>query len=71
MVLRKAIVEDIHDSYGIREKKGKGEFARGEGVRVEDCCITSGANAAFYHAIVTLAGAGDEIILTDPFYFNH
>jgi len=33
--------------------------------------ITSGCNEAFAAAITTLAGAGDEVILPTPWYFNH
>ncbi|MBV0911567.1 aminotransferase [Rhodobacteraceae bacterium ASV31] len=33
--------------------------------------ITSGCNEAFTAALSTLAGAGDEVILPLPWYFNH
>jgi aspartate/methionine/tyrosine aminotransferase len=33
--------------------------------------ITQGCNQAFTAAIATLAGAGDEVILPTPWYFNH
>jgi aspartate/methionine/tyrosine aminotransferase len=33
--------------------------------------ITQGCNQAFCAAIATLAGAGDEVILPTPWYFNH
>lgn len=33
--------------------------------------ITSGCNEAFAAVIATLAGAGDEVILPAPWYFNH
>ncbi|WP_169566364.1 aminotransferase [Sneathiella limimaris] len=33
--------------------------------------ITSGCNQAFVAAVMTIAGAGDSILLSDPFYFNH
>jgi aspartate/methionine/tyrosine aminotransferase len=33
--------------------------------------ITSGCNEAFAAAMATLAGAGDEVILPTPWYFNH
>lgn len=33
--------------------------------------ITQGCNQAFCAAISTLAGAGDEVILPAPWYFNH
>ncbi len=33
--------------------------------------ITQGCNQAFSAALATLAGAGDEVILPSPWYFNH
>ena len=33
--------------------------------------ITSGCNQAFVTAAMTVAGAGDSLLLTDPYYFNH
>ena len=33
--------------------------------------ITQGCNQAFCAAIATLAGAGDQVILPTPWYFNH
>ena len=33
--------------------------------------ITAGCNQAFMCALMAVAGAGDTIALTDPFYFNH
>ncbi len=33
--------------------------------------ITSGCNMAFVAIMATLAGAGDEVILPTPWYFNH
>jgi len=33
--------------------------------------VTAGCNQAFTAAMSTLAGAGDEVILPLPFYFNH
>ncbi len=37
----------------------------------EAVAITSGCNQAFCAAVATLAGAGDEVILPSPWYFNH
>ena len=34
-------------------------------------CITAGCNQAFCLAMMALAGAGDEVILPLPYYFNH
>ncbi|KAJ7059488.1 pyridoxal phosphate-dependent transferase [Mycena amicta] len=37
----------------------------------EDMSLTSGCNMAFVATIMTLADAGDEVILPVPWYFNH
>ena len=37
----------------------------------EQVCITAGCNQAFFLAAMTLAKAGERIILPAPFYFNH
>lgn len=42
-----------------------GEIAPGQ------VAITQGCNQAFSAAIATLAGAGDEVIVPTPWYFNH
>jgi len=36
-----------------------------------DVAITSGCNLAFVATIMTIASAGDEVILPVPWYFNH
>jgi len=36
-----------------------------------DVAITTGCNHAFCMATAAVAGAGDQIILPEPFYFNH
>lgn len=33
--------------------------------------VTSGCNEAFCAALLTLAGAGDDVLLPTPWYFNH
>ncbi|MBO6824967.1 MAG: aminotransferase [Sneathiella sp.] len=33
--------------------------------------VTSGCNQAFITAMITVAKAGDEVLLSNPFYFNH
>ncbi len=40
-------------------------------VRPAQVAITAGCNQAFTSVMSTLAGAGDEVILPLPFYFNH
>jgi len=45
--------------------------AYGGTIRPDQVAITQGCNQAFTAAISTLAGAGDEVILPTPWYFNH
>ncbi len=40
-------------------------------VAPEQVAITQGCNQAFTAVMATLAGAGDEVILPTPWYFNH
>ncbi len=40
-------------------------------VMPEQVAITQGCNQAFTAVMATLAGAGDEVILPTPWYFNH
>lgn len=40
-------------------------------VGAEQVAITQGCNQAFCTVMATLAGAGDEVILPTPWYFNH
>lgn len=49
------------------------EFGRAYGGQVApgQVAITQGCNQAFCAAIATLAGAGEEVILPVPWYFNH
>jgi len=43
----------------------------GGALRTDDVVITSGCNEAFAAAVSAVAGAGDEVILPTPWYFNH
>ena len=43
----------------------------GAGIGSARVAITQGCNQAFCAAIASLAGAGDEVILPTPWYFNH
>jgi aspartate/methionine/tyrosine aminotransferase len=43
----------------------------GGAIRPAQVAVTAGCNQAFTAAMSTLAGAGDEVILPLPFYFNH
>jgi aspartate/methionine/tyrosine aminotransferase len=45
--------------------------AYGGAIRPDQVAITQGCNQAFTAAMATLAGAGDEVILPTPWYFNH
>ncbi len=37
----------------------------------EEVQITAGCNQAFYVAMMTIAGRGNEVVLTNPNFFNH
>ena len=56
--LRAAVADQFSDAYG-------------GAVSADQVAITQGCNQAFCAAITTLAGAGDEVILPVPWYFNH
>ena len=43
----------------------------GGAVRPDQVAITAGCNQAFVAVMAALAGAGDEVILPTPWYFNH
>jgi aspartate/methionine/tyrosine aminotransferase len=45
--------------------------AYGGTIRPDQVAITQGCNQAFTAVMSTLAGAGDEVILPTPWYFNH
>jgi len=49
------------------------DLAREYGAEISaaETAITTGCNHAFCMATAAVAGAGDEIILPQPFYFNH
>ena len=57
-VLREAYARHVSDIYGAS-------------IQAANIHITSGCNQAFMCAAIALAGAGDAIALTNPFYFNH
>ena len=40
-------------------------------IEAEQVAITCGGNHAFCMAMLAVAGPGDEVILPEPFYFNH
>ncbi len=45
--------------------------AYGGVINADQVAITQGCNQAFTAVLSTLAGAGDEVILPTPWYFNH
>ena len=55
--LRKALAEEMKDIYG-----------RETDVNVEDVALTTGCNMAFVAAVMSLADAGDEVVLPVPWY---
>ncbi len=58
MVLRQAYSEHVSGLYG-------------GGLKPANIHITSGCNQAFICAAMTVAGSGDTVLMTNPFYFNH
>ena len=56
--LREAYAAHVSDLYGT--KIGGGNIH-----------ITSGCNQAFICAAMAVAAAGDTVLMSDPFYFNH
>lgn len=56
--LRAEVAGQFSESYG-------GDIGRG------NVAITAGCNQAFAAAMSTIAGAGDEVLLPTPWYFNH
>jgi aspartate/methionine/tyrosine aminotransferase len=46
-------------------------LAYGGSITPDQTAITQGCNQAFCAILSTLAGAGDEVILPTPWYFNH
>jgi len=63
---------DIAGDHALRET-----FARhvatqyGGRIATEDVAITSGCNQAFFVAMLTVAKAGDAVLVPTPWYFNH
>ncbi|SON55460.1 Aspartate aminotransferase [Hartmannibacter diazotrophicus] len=60
--LRRALVGEVSDIYRADPSSRPD---------VTDAAITAGCNQAFFASIIALAGAGDEVILPAPWYFNH
>ncbi len=53
------------------EIAGQWSAAYGGAISPDQVAITQGCNQAFCAVMSTLAGAGDEVILPTPWYFNH
>ena len=53
------------------ELAGQWSAAYGGAIAPAQVAITQGCNQAFCAVMATLAGAGDEVILPTPWYFNH
>ncbi|ORY54484.1 pyridoxal phosphate-dependent transferase [Leucosporidium creatinivorum] len=60
--LREKLARDLEGAYAFEEDKVDEE---------KEVVLTAGCNLAFYATMVSLAGAGDEIILPTPWYFNN
>ncbi|MBT9370609.1 aminotransferase [Rhizobium sp. CSW-27] len=43
----------------------------GAPLAAENIHVTSGCNQAFICAVMAVAGAGDTVLMTEPYYFNH
>jgi aspartate/methionine/tyrosine aminotransferase len=84
MALRQAIADAaLHNAdahlygpvLGLPELRAEvaAQFSRAYGgvIGADQVAITQGCNQAFCAAITTIAGAGDEVILPTPWYFNH
>lgn len=54
--MRKAVIDEIKSVYGC------------EDVDVDDVSMTAGCNMSFMAVIMTLAEAGDQVILPVPWY---
>ncbi|KDN42848.1 PLP-dependent transferase, partial [Tilletiaria anomala UBC 951] len=67
--LRQAFARDLNTVY--RGDLTASQRAERGAVKMEDVCITSGANMAFAAVVQALAAKGDTIVLPTPWYFNH
>ncbi|KZS88438.1 PLP-dependent transferase [Sistotremastrum niveocremeum HHB9708] len=58
--MRLALVNEMKSVYG-----------EDADIKPQDVALTSGCNMAFIAAVMSVASAGDEVILPVPWYFNH
>jgi aspartate/methionine/tyrosine aminotransferase len=62
----------IEGDNGLREAyAGHVSALYGAAMGIRNIHITAGCNQAFVAACLAVAGAGDKVLLTNPFYFNH
>ena len=54
-----------------QEIAGQWSAAYAGEIRYSQVAVTSGCNQAFVAVVSTLAGSGDSVIITAPWYFNH
>src|SRR6185369_13931407 len=47
------------------------KLARENGIEGHDVMVTAGANQAFLNALMTIASAGEAVVMFAPTYFNH
>ncbi|KAJ7599120.1 PLP-dependent transferase [Mycena floridula] len=59
--LRTSLAQEMRLIYGAREAD----------ITPQDLALTAGCNMAFIAAVMSVADAGDEVILPVPWYFNH
>ncbi|PFH46845.1 hypothetical protein AMATHDRAFT_7327 [Amanita thiersii Skay4041] len=64
--MREGIAREVRTIY-----RGRGQEGVEVDVNEDDVAITSGCNLAFVAVVMSVAGAGDEVILPVPWYFNH
>ncbi len=68
-----------HHKYGSVQGMPKLRDAIAEKVRGEnrinldgsEIVVTAGSNMGFYYAVLAISDPGDELIIADPYYFNH
>jgi aspartate/methionine/tyrosine aminotransferase len=67
-----SLYTDIFGLEPLRERLAEHMAAAYQGsVKAADVAITAGCNQAFSAAVMALAGTGDNVILSAPYYFNH
>ena len=64
---------DVRGEMGLREaiSKDMREYYCCGQIKFENISIAAGCNMAFLTTVMVLAAPGDELIVPEPFYFNH